>query len=105
MNEFDTAITNVTDLTSKGIAQAETVAQQAGEEAKSLIGQAHDMFDQAVEVAANFIEERPIAAAAVAGGVALAAAGAVFGVSRLTSDEPATPPAAKAAGKDAPKKA
>ena len=105
MNEFDTAITNVADLAAQGLAQAETVAQQAGAEAKSLIGQAHDIFDQAVEITANFIEERPIAAAAVAGGVALAAAGAVFGVSRLASDPPVAPPKAKPASKAAPNKA
>jgi|GEM_PF-5750672 len=93
MNDIDieaalpTGIANATDVASQGITEVEALATDTADHARSLLDQAQGILEQAVEVTTKFVEERPIAAAAIAGGVALAAAGAVYGVSRLGGSE------------------
>lgn len=89
MNDIDgdaaisTGVTNTTDMVSHGITEAEALAADTADRTRSLFDQAQGVLEQAVEATTKFVEERPIAAAAIAGGVALAAAGAVYGVARL----------------------
>lgn len=52
---------------------------------KGIIGRAQETVGSAVGSTIEAVKERPVTAAAIAGGVAAAAAGAVYGVSKLRS--------------------
>jgi hypothetical protein len=52
-------------------------------EEKSLLGRAQEALGQAVGTTVEAVKDHPVAAAAIAGGVAAAAAGAAFGVQKL----------------------
>ncbi|WP_374145624.1 hypothetical protein [Sphingomonas sp. 28-63-12] len=55
-------------------------------EAKSFLERAQEAIEDAVESTVEAVKENPLAAAAIAGGVVVAAAGAAYGVSKLLDD-------------------
>lgn len=50
---------------------------------KTILAQAQDKLGSAVDTTVSAVKDHPVAAAAIAGGVAAAVAGAAFGVSKL----------------------
>lgn len=63
--------------------------ESASDEAKTLLTRAQEAIGSAIETTVEAVKENPVAAAAIAGGVAAAAAGAVYGVSRLRATDAA----------------
>ena len=61
----------------------EETKTSAKSEEKTFIARAQEAIGSAVETSVEAVKEHPVAAAAIAGGVAAAAAGAAFGVSKL----------------------
>ncbi len=51
---------------------------------KSLIARAQEAIEQAVETTVGAVKDNPVAAAAIVGGVAAVAAGAAYGISKLS---------------------
>lgn len=58
-------------------------------EAKSFLERAQEAIADAIESTVDAVKENPLTAAAIAGGVVAAAAGAVYGVSKLVEVEDA----------------
>lgn len=58
-------------------------------EAKSFLERAQEAISDAVESTVDAVKENPLTAAAIAGGVVAAAAGAAYGVSKLIEGEDA----------------
>lgn len=56
-------------------------------EARSLLARAQEAIEDVVESTVEAVKENPLTAAAIAGGVVVAAAGAAYGVSKLLEDD------------------
>lgn len=86
---IETDYTAATDFTKKKIGEAEDAAKdfatKAVAEEKTLVARAQAAIEQAVETTVEAVRENPVAAAAIVGGVAAVAAGAAYGISKLTS--------------------
>lgn len=83
--ETDYAAT--TDFAKQSIGRATDAASDAAEAAgidKSLIARAQEAIEQAVETTVGAVKDNPVAAAAIVGGVAAVAAGAAYGISKLS---------------------
>lgn len=70
-----------------------TTAETIIEQAEGLFEQAKDAVVDAFEATVEKVKENPVAAAAIAGGAAVAVAGAVFGATKLAAanEEKKTP--------------
>lgn len=73
------------EITNDTITPATVAAtiDSASDEAKTLLTRAQEVIGTAIETTVEAVRENPVTAAAIAGGVAVAAAGAAYGVSRL----------------------
>jgi len=81
----------MTEITNDNISDAIGDTLDTGKaDAKSFLARAQEVIEDAVETTIDAVKENPVTAAVIAGGVAVAAAGAVYGVSRLLEPE-ATP--------------
>lgn len=86
---IETDYTAATDFTKKKIGEAEDAAKdfatKAVAEERTLVARAQAAIEQAVETTVEAVRENPVAAAAIVGGVAAVAAGAAYGIGKLTS--------------------
>lgn len=73
--------------------KAQSTLASAEDGAKSLLSKAQGAVGGAVDTTVGAVKDHPVAAAAIAGGVAAAAAGAAYGISKLGGKEPAKPDA------------
>lgn len=102
---IETDYAAATDFTKKTVDHAAAAANDAAEAAgidKSLISRAQEAIEHAVETTVGAVKENPVAAAAIVGGVAAVAAGAAYGISKL-SNGTHNDGGAKSAGKSATK--
>lgn len=106
MMTTETDYTAATDFTKKAIGKAGDAANDLANEAaaatgvdKSLIARAQEAIEQAVETTVSAVKENPVAAAAIVGGVAAVAAGAAYGISKLTTPSEGTTPTSGSGGK------
>lgn len=81
------------DIASATTGGAKPTASETGNEPKSFLERAQEAIEDAVETTIDAVKENPLTAAAIAGGVVAAAAGAAYGVSKLIESEetPAKP--------------
>lgn len=89
MTDTEKTIEKTEKAIGDSVTGAATKIEQAVEP-KSFFERAQEAIEDAVETTIEAVKENPITAAAIAGGVVAAAAGAAYGVSKLVGGEDTT---------------